>query len=124
MTTPNYFQPDELRCKCGCGEYLFSKDALYQLNQIRHECGFLFPISSGYRCANHPIEAKKAIPGAHNEGVAVDIQVTGWQAFEVIEVALRYGVRRVGVNQKGPRKERFIHLDWSTELPSPMLWSY
>lgn len=117
----NYFSEDELRCRC-CGVYEFDKKMLRILNDIRVSCGFPLPVTSGYRCLAHPIEAAKAIPGAHTTGMAVDIAVRGEKAYKVIQAALEHGVTRIGVNQKG--NSRFIHLDIADIDPSPTVWSY
>ena len=69
----NYFSEDELRCQCGCGVYFFDDDALSILNNIRSDCGFPLPVSSGYRCLEHPLEKHKAHIGAHSTGKAVDL---------------------------------------------------
>jgi len=116
----NYFSEDELRCQCGCGEYKF--EALDNLNAIRSDFGKPLIVSSGYRCSKHPIEAAKTTPGAHTEAKAVDLAVSRGDALLLLEIALMHGVKRIGVNQKG--SSRFIHLDWSTDLPSPTIWSY
>jgi len=127
----SYFSEDELRCKCGCGEYKFDDEALSKLNDIRRDFGRPLTVTSGYRCSKHPIEAKKAVSrkgnytgsyGAHNEGKAVDLAVDRADALKLLKIALRHGVERIGVNQKG--SSRFIHLDWSKDLPSPTIWSY
>ena len=118
----SYFSQDELRCKCGCGEYKFDDEALDKLNSIRRDFGRPITVTSGYRCRKHPIEAVKATPGAHTEGKAVDLAVDRADALKLLKIALRHEVQRVGVNQKG--SSRFIHLDWSTDLPSPTIWSY
>ena len=118
----NYFSEDELRCKCGCGEYKFDDKALDNLNAIRIDFGKPLIVTSGYRCHQHPIEAVKATPGAHTQGKAVDLAVSRGDALELLKIALLHGVHRIGVNQKG--SGRFIHLDWSTDLPSPAIWSY
>jgi len=116
-----YFHPDEFRCQ-HCGNEGIKSSFTEKLDAIREECGFPFLISSGYRCAEHPIEAKKEKPGAHSTGHAADIAVTGEQAIRVLEVAIKHGIKRIGVNQKG--SGRFIHLDTAPELPAPAIWSY
>ncbi len=118
----NYFTKKELSCQ-HCGEYRFDGDFLNILNSIREECNFPFIISSGYRCPEHPIEKRKTKPGAHSSAKAVDIAVDHERALKVLEVALKHGVKRIGVNQKG--NARFIHLDVADdEFPSPAIWSY
>ena len=122
----NYFSEDELRCKCGCGEYFFDDKVLDLLNSIRRDCGFPLPVTSGYRCPNHPIEAAKDADGrpigAHCTGKAVDIGVERGRAHRLIQSALEHGCPRIGVNQKGGG--RFIHLDWDYTRPHPTVWSY
>lgn len=116
----NYFSEDELRCQHS-GEYKFDSDVLKILNAIRKEFGPM-PVTSGYRCREHPIEAAKERPGAHTTGKAVDIGVSRDDAYRLITVAVGHGCPRIGVNQKG--SGRFIHLDWDYERPYPTIWSY
>ena len=115
----SYFTRKEMACQ-HCEAQLWDQEFIDWLNIVRHECGFSFPVTSGYRCHEHPIEARKSKGGAHTTGRAVDIGVRGSQALRVIEVALKHGCKRVGVNQKGTG--RFVHLDLA-ELPEG-LWSY
>jgi uncharacterized protein YcbK (DUF882 family) len=120
-----YFKKKELSCKCGCNAIEFDLTFLAKLNDIREECGFSFPISSAYRCPNHPIEARKEVKGAHTHGKAVDILASGENALEIIRVAQKHGIQRIGIQQKG--SGRFIHLDACTEddgFPCPAIWSY
>lgn len=121
----NYFSDDELRCSC-CGELVFDEAFRALLNRIRDDFARPMRITSGYRCPNHPIEARKIASGGnagtHSLGVAVDVGVAYGEAYELIEVAMRHGIQRIGVNQKG--SGRFIHLDASTEHPAPTVWSY
>lgn len=125
----NYFSKEELACKHCLAQgksvddsYFFDGEFIELLNRIRADCGFALPVSSGYRCARHPIEAAKKRPGAHSSGRAVDIAVSGNLAYKLISVAIAHGVPRIGVNQKGD--SRFIHLDWDVTLPGPTVWSY
>jgi len=118
----NYFSEQELSCQ-HCGAYKFDEEFLKVLNNIREECGFPFIVSSGYRCPEHPIEAAKDRAGSHTTGCAIDLSVRGKKALKVLEVAMKHGIKRIGVNQKG--KGRFIHLDMAEdEFPSPAIWSY
>lgn len=117
----NYFKREELACQ-HCGEYKFDSEFLELLNHIREECGFPLPVSSGYRCPQHPIEAAKKAAGAHSTGMAVDISVSSSRAYKLLKVAFAADVPRIGVSQKGSK--RFIHLDCCSSLPSPTVWSY
>jgi len=117
----SYFTDAELSCSC-CGAYNFAPEFLYILNVIREECGFPLPVTSGYRCPKHPVEARKRRSGAHSRGLAVDIGVRGERAHRLVEAALRQGVPRIGIQQKG--EGRFIHLDIDSSMPNPTIWSY
>ena len=119
--TKNYFTDEELACQ-HCGKQGFKAEHLEKLNAIREACGFPFIVSSGYRCEAHPIEAAKQRPGEHSLGSAVDIACEGEKALTVLYMAQVWGVKRIGVNQRG--SGRFIHLGFSDELPSPAIWSY
>ena len=121
----NFFSAKELTCKCGCNTIEFDLGFLATLNAIRKECGFSFPISSAYRCPNRPIEARKEVAGAHTTGKAVDILANGENALEIVRVAQKHGINRIGIQQKGGG--RFIHLDACTEedgFPCPAIWTY
>ena len=123
MSNWKYFTEDELKCR-HTGECKMDEDFMKVLDEIREECGFAFVITSGYRSPKHPIEAKKSRPGAHASGKAVDILVHMEQAYKVVEVALRFGIKRIGVSQKGDVGARFIHLDMDETRASPRIWSY
>lgn len=122
----NYFKPKELACKCGCNVNNFDSEFLLKLNAIREECGFAFVLTSAYRCKNHPTEARKVRPGSHFTGKAADIRCSGAKSLEVIRVALKHGIERIGVQQKSG-SQKFIHLDGCTKeegFSSPYIWSY
>lgn len=122
----SYFSDDELRCKCGCGNLLFDDEVREKLDAIREAVGFPMPVTSGYRCPDHPIEAAKEARGrpvgAHCSGKAVDIGVERERAHRLIQTALEHNCPRIGVNQRGDG--RFIHLDWDYTRPNPTIWSY
>jgi len=117
-----YFSDDELRCQCGCGQLVFDDEVRSKLDALREAVGFALPVTSGYRCPEHPIEAAKSRLGAHTTGKAVDLGVDRERAHTVIQTALEHGCPRIGVNQKGAG--RFIHLDWDYSRPYPTVWSY
>lgn len=117
----NYFSDDELRCQCGCDQLKFDPIVLAKLNNIRKEYGKPMYVSSGYRCPEHPIEAKKKSPGEHTTGMCVDIACNGFDAAILTKLAIEYGATRIGWNQKG--SSRFIHLGWSSRFPSGT-WTY
>ena len=96
-----------------------------KLQSLRTDYGHGMVISSGYRCKNHPIEARKAKPGAHESGRAADIAIHGAEALELLTLALESAdFTGVGIAQKGDFGSRFIHLDDLEGGSRPTLWSY
>jgi hypothetical protein len=88
--------------KCGCNELIFDPAVRTVLNTLygwSTESQWLLP--RGYRCPNHPIEAKKSKPGEHTTGMCVDIACSGFDAAVITNLALKYGATRIGWNQKG-----------------------
>ena len=110
-----YFTEDEMKCT-HCGSYEMDHDFMQKLDQLREDMGFVFPITSGYRCEKHPIEARKSKAGAHSTGQAIDIGVRGEKAHILLDAALQAGFTGIGINQKGSNG-RFIHLDDIRDVP-------
>lgn len=120
---PN-FKYEEFACK-HTGENNMDPSVIDRLQELRTECDFPFIITSAYRSENHPAEVNKEKPGTHTKGIAIDILVSGSQAYEVIALAPQFGFTGIGVQQKG--KARFIHLDLDGEKHGkirPYIWSY
>ena len=118
---PN-FKADEFKCS-HCGADGIKEGLLAKLQVMRTEYGKPMRITSGYRCPQHPVEAKKTVPGAHALGLAADIGVEGAEAHRILGLAFKHGFTGIGVQQKGAG--RFIHVDIRNgELPTPAVWSY
>lgn len=122
------FSAAELRCKCGkCNSDGSEMDPAFmdRLQQLREQFNKPMALSSAFRCRRHPEEAKKAEPGEHSLGQAVDVRIRGAEALELLQRALNLGFTRIGVSQRG--NARFLHLGTALaggRLPSPMIWSY
>lgn len=94
------------------------------LDKIRSEIGFPMIITSGYRCPKHNEEVSSTgRTGPHTTGLAVDVKVSGENAYRLIESALRHGISGIGISQNGDWGKRFIHLDM-LEDNRPRIWSY
>ena len=122
-----YFTDDELRCHCGCNEQKMDEGFMERLIALRESYGKPMVISSAYRCPEHPIERSKRTLGPHTTGMAVDVQVFGENALELLRMALEVGFYGIGVSQSGARKNRFIHLDTAPQVEGrqrPWIWSY
>lgn len=120
---PN-FKEKEFACK-HTGLNRMRPEFLEILQQIRKTYGKPMIVTSGYRDKTHPVEAAKGSPGEHFYGCAVDIAVQGQDALDLIVVAYGYGIRRIGLNQKGP--SRFVHLGMGDKLKlnfPPTIWTY
>lgn len=120
-----YFKIGEFACK-HCRENLIDHAFVDCLDELRHQCGFPFIITSGYRCPAHNMAVSTTGPrGPHTTGRAVDIAVYGPRAFTLVELALQTQVfRGVGLNQKGSLSGRYIHLDVLSEPNRPAIWTY
>ena len=120
------FSKHEFDCK-HTGENKMRPEFVAILQQIRTTYGKPMAINSGYRDFTHPLERAKLNRGkevgAHTYGVAADISVSGEDAMALFVIAYGYGIRRLGVYQKG--QHRFIHLDiGDKELGfPPALWT-
>lgn len=117
---PN-FTKQEFECS-HCGAMEMQSGFLAKLQALRTAYGKPMRITSGYRCPQHPIEARKPEPGAHATGRAADIGVRGMEAYRVAQLAFEHGFTGIGVKQHGD--SRFIHVDDAPNLSRPMIWSY
>jgi uncharacterized protein YcbK (DUF882 family) len=124
-----YFTKDELRCKCkACkedDEVHMDEHFMEMVVYLREQCGFQFIVTSAYRCANHPAEAKKDKPGSHNSGKALDIKISGKRAWMLLQKATELRFLGIGISQKGDHDKMFIHIDMDTSQANrPWVWSY
>lgn len=119
---PN-FSDAELKCSC-CGGFNDSPQfiaLMLDLQCMRDDLGFPLPVTSAYRCKNHPIERSRMPPGYHTIA-AVDLGVSGQRAFDVLDYAMTSKkFKGVGINQTGDWAGRLIHLD---NRSNRAIWSY
>lgn len=141
MNTPSqwkYFTVEELSCKgesCCGGEMKMQGDFMRDMAALRRDADFPFIVTSGYRCPEYNDylyvqqghEPGKHLQGPHTTGRALDILAVGWQAMTIINLGVIYhGMYGVGLYQKGPRKDRYIHIDniERTELHESGVWCW
>lgn len=121
---PN-FSPREFDCK-QTGDNKMRPEFMELLQAVRDSWGKPIKINSGYRSPHHSVEKGKDRPGTHTYGIAADIMISGADVASFITLCYSYGVRRFGLQQKGPFTSRFIHIDIGDrlfDLP-PSTWSY
>lgn len=99
------------------------------VDHLREVYGAPLAVTSAYRCPQHPIEAKKTSDrlGAHTFGRAIDLAVSGADAYKLLKLAQEIGFMGIGCAQKGAISSRFIHVDnlsAADKFPRPWLWSY
>lgn len=117
-----HFSTAELACKC-CGKIAMTKEFLVKLEQLREEFGEPMILSSAYRCDAQ--NAKFSGGPAHPSGQAVDVLIHGASAWRLLRLALPLGFTGIGLNQKGPKEKRFIHLDtFADSKTRPTVWTY
>ena len=122
-----HFRPYELACSM-TNELLVVPAFLDWLEDVRHVYGEPMIITSGYRTPGH----QATLPGgrrtgAHVDGMAVDVQISGADAHKLLAIAAECGAMGIGVSQKGAVAARYLHLDCWTKAPDglrPMIWSY
>tara|TARA_R110000782_G_scaffold111719_1_gene201527 strand:- start:9 stop:350 length:342 start_codon:yes stop_codon:yes gene_type:complete len=111
-----YFKLSDFDCQ-ETGENEMNEDFLIKLDDLRHECGFPFIVTSGYRSKDHSIEKRKAKGGTHTQGIAADIRIhNGAEGFIIVSKAIKMGFKGIGV------AKTFIHLDVRKTIP--VIWSY
>tara|TARA_R100001082_G_C4351326_1_gene154679 strand:+ start:630 stop:1028 length:399 start_codon:yes stop_codon:yes gene_type:complete len=125
------FTKEELSCTGACPSCFgtdenMNVEFMNKVEELKKLCSFSFKIKSGYRCPYRNNEiSKTGLNGPHTTGKAIDILVSGTEAYLVLMLALQLGFTGIGIHQKGPKKERHIHLDWGiSDKERPKIWTY
>ena len=94
---------------------------MIRLEQLRITHAKPMIVTSAYRCPAYNLSiSKTGRNGPHTTGQAIDILVSGSDAWELMHAAVGHGFAGFGIQQHGKRKKRFIHLD----MLRPRLWTY
>jgi zinc D-Ala-D-Ala carboxypeptidase len=112
-----YFRLEEFNCT-HTNKNQMDHEFLVKLDELRERVGFPFIITSGYRDATHPAEARKAEPGTgtHCQGIAADIAVSnGFERMNIVHEAIKMGFS-IGVART------FVHVD--DRKTTPVMWTY
>ena len=115
-----HFSREEFVCKCGCDTELMDQHFVEKLDGARDYLQIPFKINSGYRCPEHnDAVSGSGRTGPHTTGKAADIALSYQDARKALTtLSIRFG--GIGLQQKGPRESRYIHVD---DL-APRLWTY
>jgi len=140
MSTPSpwaHFSMEELTCKCGCGQMKMDDGFMKKMVKIRELYNKSLTVTSGYRCPAHnsdPSVAHTGAEGPHTTGRAIDIAISGAEAYGLLKAAMMVGgVYGFGLNQIGDHSKRFVHIDDltaqdkksdGTPNPRPGVWTY
>lgn len=120
---PN-FTPSELRQRHDDRVYVVN-DFLDKIQDLRTRLGFSLPVTSYYRSPEYnETVSTTGSEGPHTTGRAIDLGVSGEDAFTLLQAAMQLGFTGIGVKQKGPWAGRFIHLDDIHGDNRPRVWSY
>lgn len=115
--TYKFFRLEEFNCT-HTNRNEMDHEFLVKLDELREKVGFPFRITSGYRDATHPAEARKAQPGTgtHCQGIAADIAVSnGFERMNIVHEAIKMGFS-IGVART------FVHVD--NRKTTPVMWTY
>ena len=96
-----------------------------QLDAVRGELGKPVIVNSWFRCPEHPIEAKKKVPGVHAHGLAADLCLSGIDVALAVHAVMRslqhhraqVDIVGFGFQQKGSWESRYLHVDVGGYLP-------
>ncbi|MBS0289290.1 MAG: DUF882 domain-containing protein [Proteobacteria bacterium] len=123
-----YFSDDEMRCHCGCKRVEMDPYFMSKLHSLRKLLEFPFLVTSGFRCPEYNEKiSSTGTNGPHTTGRAVDIAISGKQAYLLVQYAANFHFLGIGIKQSGPDEKRYVHLDDLSEkegFPRPRIWSY
>jgi uncharacterized protein YcbK (DUF882 family) len=127
IASSEHFSQKELACNC-CGEAEMDEEFMSKLEEIRVFYGKPMAITSGYRCSkyNRQISQTASKDGPHTTGRAVDIQISGKDAHELLGLVMEDDYfSGIGLSQAGNHDGRFIHVDAMPEANTrPWIWTY
>ena len=122
-----HFPEEELMCKCGCGRAEMDTEFMDRIEALRVAHGKPLLATSAFRCPDHNAAVSHTgETGPHTTGKAIDLRVSGQDAYDLLLLATHSGFTGLGISQRGPHGGRFIHIDDlpEDEYPRPRVWSY
>ena len=123
MITAN-FSVKEMACRFGCGILEMDPEFMWMLQELRDQMQGPLRVSSGRSCDHHNdvvSTAKNKKNGVHTLVQASDILISGERAMLLFKKARQIGFSGIGLSQRVPHQDRFVHLDTKARKA---LWSY
>ncbi len=121
------FTPEEFASR-GSGALLVVPEFMDKIQALRAALGRPMVITSGYRTPEHnALVSNTGRSGPHTTGRAADVSIHGEAALDLLSIVKAHGFTGIGISQKGPIADRFIHLDDLPKdigRPRPWTWSY
>ena len=126
-----HFTKAELSCtgacpRCSGSDSHMNSEFMDKVVKLRKLCNFPFEVRGGYRCPDRNKEiSKTGLNGPHTTGKAIDISISGPEAYLLVLLAMELNFTGIGIHQKGPIGERHVHLD--SGIPGkkrPKIWTY
>ena len=121
----DHFSFQEMVCRgteCNCKRADMDPEFMKLLEEVRRAYGKPMYISSAFRCDVHNNLVSSIPNGPHTHGQAADVLVSGQAAMDLFAAAKAVGAYGLGVSQKGPHRNRFIHIDGDSSRTA--MWSY
>lgn len=118
-----HFSPKEMADRHS-GELVICLEFMDWLARLRGDYGKPMRVNSAYRTRQHQRKLTGRDTGAHVDGQAVDVAVSGADAYELAKLAMERGAMGVGVFQAGPHAGRYLHIDLWEKRDVPVMWSY
>jgi len=117
------FNTDLFKCR-HCGEGSIDQLLIARLELLVELSEVHIIITSGYRCPDHPMEAKKYVKGAHTKGLACDFQCSPEDEYKLLKTVLLIPFTGIGLHLKDTPKGRFFHVDIVDRSGRRVVWTY
>jgi len=113
----NYFSPEELTCRCGCGLNIVSGKLVVLMNRVREKFGEPIIVTSGSRCKKHNKKVGGSATSSHLDGLAMDCRMPlpAGKRHKLVELLFRF--QRIGLSKE------FFHVDIDP-AKKQALWFY
>lgn len=111
----------KLLCTCGshnCDKRDVKQNILNRLEEVRVLANRPLTVTSGGRCPNHKNEIHRTTPADHQQGIGIDIAVSGgMERAQLVTLGLKRGFNAIGI------AKTFVHLGYR-EGQQPVMWVY